>query len=322
MNKQEMIIKMNEAGKNGAAFVFVIDFEMENCIFMPIIELNNSLYFSLKNHTHLPQKSASNKSFYFETNPVSFSEYRKAFKVVKDNIQNGNTFLTNLTFPTLIKTNLSLEDIFMRSNSPYKLFVVNNFVCFSPECFVKIINREIISFPMKGTIDAAIPDAEKIILEDAKEKAEHYTIVDLIRNNLSQVATEVRVERFRYVDRISTNGKSLLQVSSEIKGQLFSDYKDSLGNIIFMLLPAGSVSGAPKRSTLDLINKVEIDNRGYYTGIWGVFDGTNLDSAVMIRYIEKTDQGLVFRSGGGITNKSQVENEYQELIDKVYVPFA
>lgn len=322
MNKQEMIKKMNEAGKTGEAFVFVIDFEMKNCILKPLTALDSSLFFCLKNHIHLPEKTSSQKPFYFEKIPVSFSKYKKAFNTVKDNIQHGNTFLTNLTFPTLLHTDLSLEDIFMRSTSPYKLLVVNNFVCFSPECFVKIANGVITSFPMKGTIDAAMPDAEQLILNDVKETAEHYTIVDLIRNDLSQVASTVRVEQFRYIDRISTSGKTLLQVSSAIMGQLSTDYKEYLGDIIFLLLPAGSVSGAPKKTTLDLISKVEMDSRGYYTGIFGVFDGTNLDSAVMIRYIEQTSQGLVFRSGGGITNNSKAENEYQELIDKVYVSFT
>lgn len=322
MNKQEMIKKMNEAGKMDEAFVFIIDFEMKNCVFKSLTELGNSLFFSMGNHIHLPEKAITQKPFYFEKMPVSFFEYQKAFNTVKDGIQHGNSFLTNLTFPTPLRTDLSLEDIFMRSTSPYKLLVVNKFVCFSPECFVKIKNGVIASFPMKGTIDAAMPDADRLILNDVKETAEHYTIVDLIRNDLSQVAKNVQVERFRYIDRISTNGKTLLQVSSVITGQLPINYKEQLGDIIFLLLPAGSVSGAPKKSTLDLINKVEKDSRGYYTGIWGVFDGTNLDSAVMIRYIEQKSQGLMFRSGGGITTYSKAESEYQELIDKVYVSFT
>ncbi len=322
MNKPEMIRKMNEAGRIGEPFIFVIDFEMEDCILKPLTELDNSLFFCFNNHTHLPERTSPLKPFYFEKNPISFSEYRKAFNTVKDNIQQGNTFLTNLTFPTQLHTDLSLEDIFIHSTSLYKLLVVNNFVCFSPECFVKIVNGEIAAYPMKGTIDAAIPDADQLILNDVKETAEHYTIVDLIRNDLSQVANEVRVEQFRYIDKIFTNGKTLLQVSSKIKGQLPADYTQRLGEIIFSLLPAGSVTGAPKKATVDLINKVEKDSRNYYTGIFGVFDGKNLDSAVMIRYIEQTSQGLVFRSGGGITFNSTAESEYQELIDKVYVAFT
>ena len=93
---------------------------------------------------------------------------------------------------------------------------------------------------MKGTIDAHIPDAETKVLSDYKELSEHYTIVDLIRNDLSMVASLVRVERFRYIDRIETSNGPILEVSSEIKGDLPSDWKNRLGEIIRTLLPAGS----------------------------------------------------------------------------------
>jgi len=86
------------------------------------------------------------------------------------------------------------------------------------------------------------------------------------------------------------------------------------------LLPAGSVSGAPKKKTVEIIRNAEGQDRGYYTGIFGFFDGNNLDSGVMIRYIEKIGDQLVYRSGGGITTHSNWKSEYQELIDKVYVP--
>ena len=87
------------------------------------------------------------------------------------------------------------------------------------------------------------------------------------------------------------------------------------------LLPAGSISGAPKQKTVEIIREAERSDRGYYTGVFGIFDGRDLDSAVNIRYIEQTDHGLQFRSGGGITAMSKMEDEYQEMMDKVYVPF-
>jgi para-aminobenzoate synthetase component 1 len=85
------------------------------------------------------------------------------------------------------------------------------------------------------------------------------------------------------------------------------------------LLPAGSISGAPKKRTLEIIREAEGEPRGYYTGVFGIFDGQNLDSAVMIRFIEQSEKGLLYRSGGGITNLSQPEAEYQEMLDKVYL---
>ena len=86
------------------------------------------------------------------------------------------------------------------------------------------------------------------------------------------------------------------------------------------LLPAGSVSGAPKSRTLEIIRSAEQSDRGYYTGVCGYFDGQNLDSAVMIRFIEQIGNGFYYRSGGGITAQSNLHAEYLEAIDKVYVP--
>ena len=174
---------------------------------------------------------------------------------------------------------------------------------------------------MKGTIDARIPDAETKILSDYKELSEHYTIVDLIRNDLSMVASQVRVERFRYIDRIETSNGPILEVSSEIKGDLPSDWKGRLGEIIRTLLPAGSISGAPKEATLRLIAKAEAALRGFYTGVSGYFDGRSLDSAVLIRFIDLESSPYVYRSGGGITVNSKMEDEYDEVVKKVYLPF-
>ena len=86
------------------------------------------------------------------------------------------------------------------------------------------------------------------------------------------------------------------------------------------MLPAGSISGAPKPKTLEIIRSVEDGKRGYYTGVYGFFDGTNLDSAVAIRFIETHNQTFYYRSGGGVTSQSNCAEEYQELLDKIYVP--
>ena len=86
------------------------------------------------------------------------------------------------------------------------------------------------------------------------------------------------------------------------------------------MLPAGSVSGAPKEKTLDIIRKAERNERGYYSGVFGIFTGHELVSAVMIRFIESKNGIFYYRSGGGITANSNCEQEYNELIDKVYLP--
>ena len=168
---------------------------------------------------------------------------------------------------------------------------------------------------MKGTLPDGEGAAERL-MADAKEAAEHATVVDLLRNDLSRVAEHVRVERYRYVERVITHRGPLLQTSSEIAGRLPADYSAHLGEILFRLLPAGSVTGAPKRATCRLIAEAEGYDRGWYTGIAGWSDGRTLDSAVLIRFVEQTPEGLVFKAGGGITAHSREEREYAEIRDK------
>lgn len=313
--------KMNRLAAHREPFLFIIDFGLETPLMLTLSEATDrGILFDVNGQRNFQPLAFAEKKVQFHKHPVSFSTYRESFDNVIRHIRHGNSFLTNLTFPTPVETNLSFDEIFHRSSAPYKLLLPGKCVVFSPEIFVRITDGKIASYPMKGTIDAAIPDAANRILNDRKETAEHNTIVDLIRNDLSMVAKNVHVSRFRYIDEVKTHEKTLLQVSSEITGELSADYHSRIGNIIASLMPAGSVSGAPKQKTVEIIRESEIDDRGYYTGVFGIFDGQNLDSAVMIRYIEQKNGQMIFRSGGGITVFSEPEKEYQEMIDKVYVP--
>lgn len=251
---------------------------------------------------------------------VKQANYKESFTIVKRNILAGNSYLTNLTCKVPVSTNLTLEDMFHHSKAMYKLWLEDRLVCFSPEIFVRIKEGEIRAYPMKGTIDATLPDAEQRLMDDAKEAAEHATIVDLIRNDLSMVAEQVRVLRYRYCDRLETNKGPIFQTSSEISGILPDGYASRIGEIIFRLLPAGSITGAPKAKTVEIIEEAERYGRGFYTGVMGYCDGKNLDSAVMIRFIEQENGRLYYKAGGGITSQSDLQSEYDEMIRKVYVP--
>ena len=318
---QESIEKINELGTKRIPFFFMIDFEMKKPIIYPLDELPDHIWYDLNGVSNRKANETDSVFFRFEPNPVSKQEYTKAFAIVQGHLKYGNTFLLNLAFPSQVDTELSLEDVYHRSEAKYKLYLKDELVVFSPEIFVQIKDDYIYSYPMKGTIDAEAMGADLHILNDKKEIAEHSTIVDLIRNDLSMVAKEVRVTKFRYIDTIKTNVNKLHQVSSEIRGKLSSNFHDRLGSILFTLLPAGSISGAPKPKTLEIIREAELYDRGYYTGVFGIYDGETLDSGVMIRYIEQSADGsLQYRSGGGITAMSNLETEYQELIDKIYVP--
>ena len=310
----------------------------------------------------------------WQIEPPLYEDYERSFNIVKSNIMAGNSYLTNLTCRVPVSCNLSLEEIFHRAKGKYKLLLrrkrtqaedkahlkeenieenLTPFVCFSPETFVRIKGGRIYSYPMKGTLDASLPNAEKQLMEDRKEAAEHATIVDLIRNDLSRVAEDVRVDKYRYIDVLHTNKGDILQTSSEISGRLPEDYPHHLGEILDAQLPAGSITGAPKDKTMQIIQEAEGYDRGFYTGIMGIYDQGELNSAVMIRFIEeetspvdfetdgeknfKASEGkgdeasegkrdeasrkLYFKAGGGITSKSDCRKEYEEVIQKIYLPF-
>ena len=142
-----------------------------------------------------------------------------------------------------------------------------------------------------------------------------------MRNDLNRVATEVEVARFKYLTSLHTSRGDLLQMSSEIQGRIQPKYLGALGDLLLELLPAGSISGAPKEKTVELIRQAEDSPRGFYTGVCGYYDGSELDSAVLIRYIELDQSGqLYYRSGGGVTINSQPKDEYEECIQKIYIP--
>ena len=315
---------MNALGQARIPFLFIIDFEQRKPIVLPLSEVDSSqiLYNcqGIRNYTEAPRSSG--RSLIMNRSPLDFEMYRRAFAYVMHQLRVGNSFLVNLTFPTEVQLNLSLQELFYQSQARYKLWLRDTLVVFSPESFVRIADNCISTYPMKGTIDAAIPDARQKILHDPKEMAEHTTIVDLLRNDLSRHASQVQVKRFRYVEEINTIHSTLLQVSSEIIGTLPPNYHQQLGDLFGDLLPAGSVSGAPKPKTLEIIREAEPGARGYYTGVMGYYDGQQLDSGVMIRFIEQTGDRYFYRSGGGITARSVLETEYQELHDKVYVPMG
>ncbi|WP_448518377.1 aminodeoxychorismate synthase component I [Rhodoflexus sp.] len=323
LTREEAIAAMNQYGASHIPFIFVIDYAMQQCLVIPLQEASpDKILYYINGFSNAPSRDQKRRVLQLEKSPLSFERYLEKFQAVIHHITIGNTYLLNLTCATPVKCNLSLQEIFTISAAKYKLYLANEFVSFSPETFVQIKDQQILSCPMKGTINAAVPNARELILADLKETAEHHTIVDLIRNDLSMVAKKVHVEKFRYVDTIHAHDKTLLQVSSRIVGDLPDGYEEHLGDLLFRLLPAGSISGAPKQKTTEIIAAVEDYERGYYTGIFGIFDGKNLDSAVTIRFIEQGSEGLLFKSGGGITSHSSATAEYNELIEKIYVPLA
>lgn len=369
--KQEIIDKINRLASKDEPFLFVINYQGYKAFISLLSDINpEECLFDFEgrgNFSHAWKETLKEEipEVIWQIEPPLYEDYERSFNIVKSNIMAGNSYLTNLTCRVPVSCNLSLEDIFNQAKGKYKLLLrrkknqaedkallkeeaqnkvllkeenieenLNPFVCFSPETFVRIKNGRIYSYPMKGTLDASLPDAEKQLMEDEKEAAEHATIVDLIRNDLSRVAEDVRVDKYRYIDVLHTNKGDILQTSSEISGRLPEDYRNHLGEILDAQLPAGSITGAPKDKTMQIIHEAEGYDRGFYTGIMGIYDQGELNSAVMIRFVEeetspsKTEKGknsevsreLYFKAGGGITSKSDCRKEYEEVIQKIYLP--
>lgn len=381
--KQEIIDKINRLASQDETFLFVINYQGDKAFIRQLSDINpEECLFDFEGRGNFSDEMKNNSEKIAEISwqiaPPLYEDYERSFDIVKNNIMAGNSYLTNLTCKVPVSCNLSLEDIFNQAKGKYKLLlrrkrnqaedkaqqkeeeeaqnkadkkeenieeISNPFVCFSPETFVRIKNGRIYSYPMKGTLDASLPDAEKQLMEDRKEAAEHATIVDLIRNDLSRVAENVRVDKYRYIDVLHTNKGDILQTSSEISGRLPEDYRQHLGEILDAQLPAGSITGAPKDKTMQIIHEAEGYDRGFYTGIMGIYDQGEFNSAVMIRFIEeenspvdfeadgeknfKANEGkepkesreLYFKAGGGITSKSDCRREYEEVIQKIYLPF-
>jgi len=307
---------LNSLGKRREPFLFISDFKAQKLEVILLKDIQNQdIEFCIdEEYKYTPHPH------FLKTQAIDFSKYEKKFERVIEKIEAGETYILNLTQATPVETTESLKSIYKVVNAHYKLRFKDKFVCFSPEKFIQIKNTTISTFPMKGTIDASFVNAKEKILADKKEMAEHVMVVDLLRNDLSIVASDVKVEKFRYVTKIEAGERELLQVSSHISGKLEDNWQENIGTILKSLLPAGSISGAPKKSTLQIIEEVEEYERGFFSGIFGVFDGESLDSGVMIRFIEKTEEGLIYKSGGGITLDSDVKLEYNELQEKIYLP--
>jgi para-aminobenzoate synthetase component 1 len=319
-NSEELKSILNRYGKEKEPFFFSISFDLKNWVVQPLKDIDKDIEFCLDNSS----SDQFHSSFEYEIDSIDFNIYKQQFDEVIENIKSGNTYLLNLSAPSSIKIKNSseniLKQIYDKADAKFKLKYKDQFVCFSPERFIKIDKNKIYTYPMKGTIDANIPDAKEKILANQKEMAEHTMVVDLLRNDLGIVASNIKVEKFRYIDKISAGEKKLLQVSSKISGQLQNNWQENIADILLNLLPAGSITGTPKKKTVELINSIETYNRGFYTGVFGVFNKDSLDSAVMIRFIQNTKDGLIYKSGGGITIDSDVNSEYQELKDKIYIP--
>ena len=188
----------------------------------------------------------------------------------------------------------------------------------SPETLVKLENGVLHTFPLAGTRPRGATEAEdnafeKELLADEKELAEHNMLVDLGRNDLGKISEfgTVKVEKLRSVERFS----HVMHIGSTVRGQIKKD-KDAL-DAIEAVLPAGTLSGAPKIRACQLIGELENNKRGIYGGAIGYIDFTgNMDTCIAIRIVYKKNGKVFVRSGAGIVADSIPESEFTECLNK------
>ncbi|MCQ2473809.1 MAG: anthranilate synthase component I [Saccharofermentans sp.] len=188
----------------------------------------------------------------------------------------------------------------------------------SPETLVKLENGILRTFPLAGTRPRGKTEEEdkrleQELLADEKELAEHNMLVDLGRNDLGKISEfgTVEVEKLRTIERYS----HVMHIGSTVRGKIASDY-DAL-DAIEAVLPAGTLSGAPKIRACQLIGELENNKRGIYGGAIGYIDFTgNMDTCIAIRIAYKKNGKVFVRSGAGIVADSVPEKEYEECLNK------
>jgi anthranilate synthase component 1 len=256
---------------------------------------------------------------------LSREEYSKKVEIIKNYIHEGDIFQLVFSNPMSAGYEGSLLDTYrvLRTTnpSPYMFYFSGDDVEIagaSPETLVKVEDGEIRTFPLAGTRPRGASreedeELEKNLLADPKERAEHNMLVDLGRNDLGRLSEFGTVEVERYMDVLRYS--HVMHIGSEVKGTLRKDRQaiDAVDSV----LPAGTLSGAPKFRACELINELENDRRGIYGGAIGYVDFTgNLDVCIAIRLAYKRKGKVYVRSGAGIVADSVPENEYQECINK------
>lgn len=265
-------------------------------------------------------KLAANHSAKKFKSSISKSQYKTAFKKIKNYLQKGEIYQINLTHRLEARTKQNPRDLFLKvikNNSVDFLAYIEGdgfeILSASPERFIKIENNQIETCPIKGTRPRGKTDAEDLkmeneLLKSPKEAAELNMITDLLRNDLNKVcqAGSVKVKGHRLIQKCPT----VWHTYSKITGKLKTKPIDAL----ISMFPGGSITGCPKKRAMEIIDELEPNTRGIYTGNVGYIspDQKSLDFNITIRTLIKKGQKVYLQVGGGIVFDSKLEQEYKE----------
>ncbi|MBK2095079.1 chorismate-binding protein [Francisella philomiragia] len=267
----------------------------------------------------------SDKNIDLMIDSLNFADYQKSFDEVQQALINGESYQINLTKNILATTKLTSYELYNKLKqqsvkyAAYLPFLNPDIISISPELFFKKDAENLIVNPMKGTARLTGNDSEdqKIYQELSscdKNRAENLIIVDLLRNDLSAIAKThtVNVDKLFSIEKY----KNLLQMTSQISAKV--DKQISFRKLLDGLFPCGSITGAPKKRTMELIKQIEKDKRGVYTGSIGyIMPNNDMCFNVAIRTIQQYHDNLQIGVGGGITVYSDVQSEWQEMNTKI-----
>ena len=259
---------------------------------------------------------------------TSAEDYEKAIAQIHHHLRQGDTYQVNYTVQLKQDLNANPFDIYNRmvveQEAGYNAYIEHDemaVISMSPELFFEQNDRELTTRPMKGTTQRGVTDDEDLkeaawLEQDPKNRSENMMIVDLLRNDMnriSEVGSE-HVERLCQVEQYST----VWQMTSTIKSQLRPDV--DLVAVFRSLFPCGSITGAPKIATMEIIKNLEPQPRGVYCGTIGILlpNGRRIFN-VAIRTIQLHQGKAIYGVGGGITWDSTWESEYREVHQKAAV---
>lgn len=253
------------------------------------------------------------------------TEYCKMVERGKRYIKEGDIFQVVLSNRLAAEMEGSLLDAYrvlrVSNPSPYMFFFSGGdgeIAGASPETLVKLEQDKLYTFPLAGTrprgrTEEEDKELERELLGDEKERAEHNMLVDLGRNDIGKISRvgTVRVEKYMSVERYS----HVMHIGSTVSG-IIRENKDAL-DAVDAILPAGTLSGAPKLRACEIINELEDNKRGIYGGAVGYISFTgDLDTDIAIRLAFSKNGKVFIRSGAGIVADSVPEKEYRECIQK------
>ncbi|MFB6222178.1 MAG: aminodeoxychorismate synthase, component I [Haloarcula sp.] len=273
-------------------------------------------------HVQSQPTAATQATFESECGEAAFAD---RVRQIKQHVRDGDTFQTNvshrLTAPAAVHPVNTFDAVRRVNPAPYSAlleFPGVDLVSASPELLLDVDGDQLLTEPIAGTRPRGATPAEDEELErdlcsDEKERAEHAMLVDLERNDLGKVSEygTVEVDEYRRVDRYS----EVMHLVSLVEGKRRDDV--SIADAVAAVFPGGTITGAPKPRTMEIIDEVEATRRGPYTGSIGVFgfdDRATLN--ITIRTLVHYDGEYRLRVGSGIVHDSVPEAEYRETLDK------